>query len=109
MAAGRLLRVGQNAASRLTGAAPLATWRDEVDSLREAHKWDSALETYRRLGKDKDASIEVLVLGQKALAEGNHQEATDQWALLAGDGGGQFSHYVGSPALSSCCILRWGL
>ena len=95
MAAWRLRKV-HNAASRFTGATPFANWRDEVDSLREAHKWDQALETYRRLAKDKDPSLCTLVLGQKARDEGDLVTARNEWSSLSEKGGGadDFPHYV---------------
>lgn len=106
MAAWRLRKV-HNAASRFTGATPFANWRDEVDSLREAHKWDQALETYRRLAKDKDPSLYTLVLGQKAYDEEDLATARKEWTSLAEKGGGadDFPHYE-AKALLGFLALR---
>ena len=71
------------ASSRLAESlSSSVSWRDEIDNIREAERWDDALEYYRRLGKDKDHAVEVLILGQKQFSEGASDDARKNWQSL---------------------------
>lgn len=70
------------AASRFESLTSSSTWREELDGLREIGKWDEALDMYKKLGKDKDPAIETLVLGQKALSDGDTEGARKYWKNL---------------------------
>lgn len=82
MASGIRRAFATAAASRFESLTSSSTWREEIDSLREAKKWDEALDLYRRLGKDKDPAIETLILGQKAFSEGDAEGARKHWKGL---------------------------